>query len=43
MNSFFPRLARLWKSVPIECFHLTYDLTGFKSGINRLLLTVGSF
>ena len=27
----------------IECFPLTYDLSGFKSRINRHLLTVGSF
>ena len=29
-------------SLPMECFHLTYDLSGFKSRI-RHLLTVGSF
>ena len=39
----FPRTARLWNSLPIECFPLTYDLSGFKSRINRYLLTVGSF
>ena len=27
----------------IECFPLTYDLLGFKSRINRHLLTAGSF
>ena len=27
----------------IECFLLTDDLSGFNSGINRDLLTVGSF
>ena len=43
VNSFFPRLARLWNSLPIECFPLTYDLNGFKSRTNRHLLTVGSF
>ena len=43
VNSFFPRTAKLWNSLPIECFPLTYDLSGFKSGINRHLLTVGSF
>ena len=37
VNSFFPRTARLWNSVPIECFPLTYDLSGFKSRINRHL------
>ena len=43
VNSFFPRTARLWNSLPIECFPLTYDLSGFKSRINIYLLTVGSF
>ena len=26
VNSFFPRTARLWNSLPIECFPLTYNL-----------------
>ena len=43
VNSFFPRTARLWNSLPMECFPLTYNLNGFKSRINRHLLTVGSF
>ena len=43
VNSFFPRTAKLWNSLPIECFSLTYDLSGFKFRINRHLLTVGSF
>ena len=43
VNSFFPRTARLWDSLPIECFPLTYDLSSFKSRINRYLLTIGSF
>ena len=43
VNSFFPRTARLWNSLPIECFPLTYDLNGFKSRISRHLLDVGSF
>ena len=43
VNSFFPRTTRLWNSLPIECFPLTSDLSGFKSRINRYLLTVGSF
>ena len=44
VNSFFLRTARLWNSLPIECFPLTYDLSGFtKSRINRHLSTVGSF
>ena len=30
-------------SPPIECFPLTYNLNGFKSRINRHLLTLGSF
>ena len=43
VNSFFPLTARLWISLPIECFPLTYDLNGFKSRTNRHLLIVGSF
>ena len=43
VNSFFPRTARLWNSLPMEYFPLTYDLSGFKSIVNRHLLTVGSF
>ena len=43
VNSFFPRTAKLWNSLLIECFPLTYDLSGFKSRINKHLLTVGSF
>ena len=31
VNSFFPRTTRLWNSLPIECFLLTYDLSSFKS------------
>ena len=30
VHSFFPHTAKLWKSLPIECFPLTYDLSGFK-------------
>ena len=26
VNSFFPRTAKLWNSLPIECFPLSYDL-----------------
>ena len=26
VNSFFPRTARLWNSLPIKRFPLTYDL-----------------
>ena len=43
VNSFFPRTARPWNSLSLECFPLTYDLSGFKSRISRHLLTVGSF
>ena len=43
VNSFFPRTAKLWNSLLIECFPLTYDLSGFKSRINRHYLSVGSF
>ena len=43
VNSFFPCTARLWNSLAIKCFPLTYDLSGFKSRINRYLLTIGSF
>ena len=43
VNSFFPRTAKFWNSLPIKCFPLTYDLSGFKFRINRHLLTVGSF
>ena len=34
VNSFFPCTVRLWNSLPIECFPLTYDLSSFKSRIN---------
>ena len=39
VNSFFPHTAKLWNSLPIRCFHLTYDLSSF----NRHILTVSSF
>ena len=42
VSSFFPRTARLWNTLPIECFPLTYNINGFNSIINRHLLTVGS-
>ena len=32
-NNFFPRTARLWNSLSIECFSLTYDLIGFKGTV----------
>ena len=37
VNSFFPPTAKLWNSPS------TYHLSGFRSRINRHLLTVGSF
>ena len=43
VNSFFPCTAKLWNSLPIECFPLTYDPSGFKFRINRHLLNAGSF
>ena len=43
VNSFFPGTAGLWISLPIECFPLAYDLSGFKFRISRHLLTVDSF
>ena len=43
VNNFFLRTTRLWNSLPIESFPSTYDLSGFKSRINRHLLTVGFF
>ena len=43
INSFFPRTAKRWNSVPIEFFPLTYNLNVFKSRINKHLLTIGSF
>ena len=36
VNNFFSRTTRLWNSLSIECFPLTYDLSGFKSRISRL-------
>ena len=42
-NSFIPGTARLWDSLPMECFPLTYDLNGLKSITNRHFLTLGSF
>ena len=42
VNSIFPHTAKLWNSLLIECFPLNYNLSGFKSRINRHLITVGS-
>ena len=30
VDSFFPHTARVWNSLPRECFTLIYDLNGFK-------------
>ena len=38
VNRFFPHTARLLNSLPIEFSPLIYDLSGFKSRINRHLL-----
>ena len=38
-----PWLIVEMNSLPTECLPLTYDLSGFKSRINRYLLIVGSF
>ena len=43
ISSFFPHTGKLWNSLPIKCFPLTYDLSGFQSKINRHILTVSSF
>ena len=43
VSSLFSRTSSLWNSLPIECFALIYNLNGFKSRINRHLLTTGSF
>ena len=43
VDNFFPRMARLWNSLPIEYFSLTYDHSGFKSRMNRYLLNVDYF
>ena len=43
VNSFFPHTARFWNSLPVEYSPLIYHLCGFKSRIDRHLLTVGSF
>ena len=37
-TSFFPRTARLWNSLSVDCFPSEYNLSVFKSRINRFLL-----
>ena len=37
VNSFSPCTARFWNFLPVKSFPLTYDLSGFKSRINRLI------
>ena len=43
VNNLFPHTARAWNSLSLDCFPLTYDLSGFKSTINGRLLNIGSF
>ena len=43
VSIFFCCTARLWNSLPIECFSLNCYLNGFKSRINRHLLRAGCF
>ena len=43
VNSSFPRTAKLWNSLPIECFPLTYDVNGSKSRIIRNLFNCRFF
>ena len=40
VNSFFPCRAKFWNSLPVESLLLTFDLSGFKSRINKYLLTL---
>ena len=35
VNNFFLHKCRLWIFFCTECSHLSYDLHGFKSGVNR--------
>ena len=36
VNNFFPRTARLRKSLPLECFPLTYDLIGLSLELTNI-------
>ena len=38
MQSFFPRTATLWNSLPAHCFRERYNLISFKKRVNRVLL-----
>ena len=42
-NSFFSQTARMGNSLLRESFPLTYYLSGFKSRVNRYLLSLGCF
>ena len=41
VNSFFPCTARLWNSLPVDCFPLICDLSGIESRISGHLLSAG--
>ena len=43
VNSFFPRIPRLWNYLPVECFPLTYDLNSFNFRVNRYIFSLGHF
>ena len=43
VNCFFPHTVRLWNFLLLFCFHLNYDLNGFKSKINRHLFNCRFF
>ena len=43
VNGFFPPTARIWNSLPAECFSLTSDINDFKSWVNRHLFPLSSF
>ena len=36
VNSFFPHTAKLWDFLPIECFPLTYDLSGLSPELTSI-------
>ena len=40
MNSFFPRTASLWNTLPSVCFPDSYNLDQFKKAVNRFFLSV---